>query len=119
MPPIPVLLLVGIVLLLLFFMVCQEGCRALQTGDRGNLLKGVTSLPAWQGRNKILQEEDDEDQESGKQKQDKMSVKQASVFVIHDEEGEDNESEDMESSEVTKSPLPSASLTWDQVMASF
>ena len=76
-----------------------------------------TSLPAWQGRNKILQEEEDGDQESRKQKQDKMSVKQASVFVI----GEDEESEDMESSDmVTKSPPPSPSSppgtsTWDEV----
>ena len=48
-----------------------------------------------------------------------MSVKQASVFVVHEEDGEDDESEDMESSEVTKSPLPSASLTWDQVRPHF
>ena len=50
MPPIPVLLLVGIVLLLLFFMVCQEGCRALQTGDRGKLLKGVDLSPSLAGQ---------------------------------------------------------------------
>jgi len=68
MPPIPVLIIIGIVLLLLSFMLCQEG---------GRLLK-----ESWQSRRKRLEE--DEEEEEGNIST--VSEKHAALFPkIHEE----------------------------------
>ena len=65
MPPIPVLLIIGIVLILFSLMVCQEGGRLLKESEFYFSFSFCSSLPlfswGWQARSKKLEEEEEED----------------------------------------------------------
>ena len=64
MPPIPVLLIIGIVLILFSLMVCQEGGRLLKESEF-YFSFSFSPLPlfswGWQARSKKLEEEEEED----------------------------------------------------------